>query len=410
MWLRLQDFRQAAQDFDFGVTATSLVGDDRILQCALSQAQQLHSQRPHQQDDMSSTSAQAGVLLLSNDKVMQLKVGIACAEALWPQPAGTLSTLLGQTAAVSARTQQTIQILNAAETGCFCQSTVGPTNCLPAVHAVQPGAMLMPLTGACMQAQANGMAVAGLSDLRHLSTALPAAGALHTQSLCACLVRMLQCAGVTPPWLASVAAANSTGTCQPLAAAADNPVLARVSGQYSRGSSMSGVSDSSIGSPTKAEKQAQHRQEEQQRQQAAVGRHHQRQQEDWQLQKLAAAKKHMQRHRAGQQQQQQLSVAELSAAASSFLAFLRLTLASQVEGWFLEDLGEFGLDVMMHRPPWNDLQFVEVLNNHWESTVKVCAALCPNLGLLQTQHACCAGLALRGSQGPHSRASILVAC
>lgn len=108
VWLCLQDFRQAAQDFDFGVTATSLVGDDRILQCALSQAQQLYSQRPDQQDDMSPTSAQAGVLLLSNDKVMQLKVGVACAEALWPQPdrPGTLSTLPGQTAAVLARKRQ----------------------------------------------------------------------------------------------------------------------------------------------------------------------------------------------------------------------------------------------------------------------------------------------------------------
>lgn len=156
---------------------------------------------------------------------------------------------------------------------------------------------------------------------------------------------------------------------------------------------MSSDSGSPRGSPTKAEKRAQRRQEEQQRQQAAAERWQQRQQEEWQLQQL----KHMHRQRAGQQQQQ-LSVAELSAAASSFLTFLRLTLASQVEGWFLEDLGEFGLDVMMYRPPWNDLQFVEVLNNHWESTVKVCATLCPNLGLLQTQHACCASLATRNSQ------------
>lgn len=72
--LCLQEFRQAAQDFDFGVPASSLVGDDRILQCALSHVQKQQGQQ--QQDQApADRSAQSGVLLLSNDKIMQLKVG-----------------------------------------------------------------------------------------------------------------------------------------------------------------------------------------------------------------------------------------------------------------------------------------------------------------------------------------------
>lgn len=68
VWMCLQDFRQAAKQFDFGMPANDLVGDDRILQCALSQVQQLPECQHSQQ------YPQAGVLLLSNDKVMQLKV------------------------------------------------------------------------------------------------------------------------------------------------------------------------------------------------------------------------------------------------------------------------------------------------------------------------------------------------
>jgi hypothetical protein len=68
----LQEFRQAAQDFDFGVPG-SLVGDDRILQCVLSHVQKLQGQQQQSQAP-AGTAAQSGVLLLSNDKVMQLKV------------------------------------------------------------------------------------------------------------------------------------------------------------------------------------------------------------------------------------------------------------------------------------------------------------------------------------------------
>lgn len=80
--LLMQEFRQAAHDFDLGGPANSLVGNDRILQCALSQQlkqQQQDKQRnsPEQQlvaQGLYSLGAQSGVLILSNDKVMQLKV------------------------------------------------------------------------------------------------------------------------------------------------------------------------------------------------------------------------------------------------------------------------------------------------------------------------------------------------
>jgi hypothetical protein len=70
-----QEFRQAAQDCDFGVPASALVGDDRILQCALSKQQRLRQQEG-QQDSGSAGQGwtRSGVLLLSNDKVLQLKV------------------------------------------------------------------------------------------------------------------------------------------------------------------------------------------------------------------------------------------------------------------------------------------------------------------------------------------------
>jgi hypothetical protein len=50
---------------------------------------------------------------------------------------------------------------------------------------------------------------------------------------------------------------------------------------------------------------------------------------------------------------------ELRAAASSFPAFLLLSLSDQVEGWYRADLQDCWLDVLMHRPPWSDLQLVE---------------------------------------------------
>lgn len=72
----LQEFRQAAQDCDFGVPASSLVADDRILQCALSKARSLQQQQEQQQPESVRAPAwkRQGVLLLTNDKVVQLKV------------------------------------------------------------------------------------------------------------------------------------------------------------------------------------------------------------------------------------------------------------------------------------------------------------------------------------------------
>ena len=69
-----QELRQAAHDFDFGVPASSLVGDDSILQCALSQLRQQRQRQEQLVGRGAPAWSQSGVLLLSNDKVMQLKV------------------------------------------------------------------------------------------------------------------------------------------------------------------------------------------------------------------------------------------------------------------------------------------------------------------------------------------------
>lgn len=71
-----------------------------------------------------------------------------------------------------------------------------------------------------------------------------------------------------------------------------------------------------------------------------------------------------------QQQAEQLR-AELISAASSFLTFLRLSLSDQVLGFFQADHDELWRDVLVNKPPWSDLAFVEVLRYHWGSTLKV---------------------------------------
>ena len=70
------------------------------------------------------------------------------------------------------------------------------------------------------------------------------------------------------------------------------------------------------------------------------------------------------------EQARRLQVAELSSAASSFLTFLRLQLSQQVLGWFQADHEELWQDVLINKPPWDDLQFVEVLLYHFNSTIK----------------------------------------
>ena len=74
--LAVQEFRQAAQDFDFGVPQTSLVADDHILQCALSRLQRVQQQQVEKQAQgaAGSTWQHSGVLLMTDDKIMQLKV------------------------------------------------------------------------------------------------------------------------------------------------------------------------------------------------------------------------------------------------------------------------------------------------------------------------------------------------
>lgn len=68
-----QEFRQAAQDHDFGVLSSAMNADDRILQCAIAEAAALKQQQQEQRMQPSGWSHH-GVLLLTNDKVMSLKV------------------------------------------------------------------------------------------------------------------------------------------------------------------------------------------------------------------------------------------------------------------------------------------------------------------------------------------------
>jgi hypothetical protein len=71
----LQEFRQAAIDHDPGVPPSSLSADDRILQCALSQQKIQAGLQAAGAGAEHGQHVCGGVLLLSNDKVMQLKVG-----------------------------------------------------------------------------------------------------------------------------------------------------------------------------------------------------------------------------------------------------------------------------------------------------------------------------------------------
>lgn len=69
MVLRLQEFRDAAREHSLGAGDKDLVADDRILQCAM------HLQQ--QQQQQAHGGASTGLVLLTNDMVLQLKVGVA---------------------------------------------------------------------------------------------------------------------------------------------------------------------------------------------------------------------------------------------------------------------------------------------------------------------------------------------
>jgi len=84
-----------------------------------------------------------------------------------------------------------------------------------------------------------------------------------------------------------------------------------------------------------------------------------------------AHKQQLKLKREEEQQRQRQVVEEQFAAAASFLTFLRLTLSGRVLGWFQADLGEHWQDVLLHKPPWGNVQFVDVLQHHWKSTLKV---------------------------------------
>lgn len=99
-----------------------------------------------------------------------------------------------------------------------------------------------------------------------------------------------------------------------------------------------------------------------------------------------AHKQQLKLKREEEQQQQRQVVEEQFAAAASFLTFLRLTLSDRVLGWFQADLGEHWQDVLLHKPPWGNVQFVDVLQHHWKSTLKV-SRYCERF-----MNACCAAL------------------
>lgn len=221
-------------------------------------------------------------------------------------------------------------------------------------------ACLLPFV--CVQARAIGAAVAGLNDIPRLSvfaTAGQLLSAHNTEALqqpVACLVRMLQLAGINAPWLPAVGASTATHSQHQPASApllSRNPAHAHASGQ--RAAAGNGLYGSPRGSPKHSSIALDSIALYAGSPRANTAQH----------------KQHMQRKHNQHHHQQQQAVGDLSAAATSFLTFLRLTLASQVEGWFRQDLEDMWTDVLLNKPPWNDVQFLEVLEHHFSSTIKV---------------------------------------
>lgn len=223
-----------------------------------------------------------------------------------------------------------------------------------------------------VQAKANGMAVAGLGDLPPVDatpaaastaqgTASPSAGPT-SQHLPAYVVRMLQLSDVNPSWLRlALAASNSmqpggsahqhTRPSSGTAASAKQAIQARSSGSPIHGSLTQHSAQNHRQAPAASPKPAAYTQQHVQHAQGVQEPHH--------------------------QQQQQVDASKQREAAVSFLAFLRLSLSDTVLGWFQAELGEFWQNVLMHKPPWSDLQFVQLMNHHWNSTLKVRATQQP---------------------------------
>lgn len=221
------------------------------------------------------------------------------------------------------------------------------------------------------------MAVAGLVDLPPVDAtpALPAAastaqGTASTSAgqtlhqMPAYVTRMLQLSGVNPPWLrlALTAAGSSMQHgasahqhTRPSGGAAGSAQQASQARASSSLPIYGGLPQRSAQSPTQASEASP--------KPAAYTQQHMRH-----VQGLKEQHPH-------QQQQQQHDISKHREAAVSFLTFLRLSLADTVLGWFQAELGEFWENVLQHKPPWSDQQFVQVMNHHWNSTIKVCASL-----------------------------------
>jgi hypothetical protein len=76
-------------------------------------------------------------------------------------------------------------------------------------------------------------------------------------------------------------------------------------------------------------------------------------------------------HAAPQQLQQEVSVEEGAAAAARHLQALQLALSPLVLAHLQSEFEGLWLDVVINKPPWDDVGFVEVLNKHWGTTLEV---------------------------------------
>lgn len=310
-------------------------GDDRILQCAIAEAAALKQQQ-QQTSPQPSGWSHHGVLLLTNDKVMSLKVRVG----VWT--------------CVCARCHCSV-LAHRAEIAYVCSSS-------PLHHMLSSCTsfciFLLLTTALLPQAHAAGIPVSGLQSMPPLelpstsptaaaaATSHPSSGQLLPQ-LPAALAHMLRVAGIQPPWLQAA--------------------LYAASSRSSSGSprSTAGASASSRHAHTSPLSTAQHAAGEGHSSPKHRVHHHQH---------------HHHGHHSSQQQHQELDKEELSAAAGSFLTFLRLSLSDQVLRWFQADHEELWLDVVVCKPPWSDVDFLQLLQHHWNSTIRVRGLACRQMG------------------------------
>lgn len=46
-------------------------------------------------------------------------------------------------------------------------------------------------------------------------------------------------------------------------------------------------------------------------------------------------------------------------------------MARRVEGWFQSDHEDLWQFIVVVQPPWNNVDFLDVLKHHWRSTIQV---------------------------------------